>query len=176
LSEQAICPREAETSGGVTREVSPMPGKRTLEDRFWAMVDRRAADECWPWLGAKTGRQGYGHFKRDNRVHKAHRIAFELATGIDPGARVVHHHCESKGCVNPAHLSLISREAHTSLHHHGERSSSAKLTYEEVGVIRSSTLSHAELGRILGVNEDTIGLVRAGRTWRHPERTSEGSL
>lgn len=25
----------------------------TLEERFWAKVDKRADDECWPWLAAR---------------------------------------------------------------------------------------------------------------------------
>lgn len=31
-----------------------------VKARFWAAVDKRAADECWPWVG--TYRRAYGRF------------------------------------------------------------------------------------------------------------------
>lgn len=75
----------------------------TLEERFWAKVDRRGPDECWPWTGGKVG-GGYGAIRRDGGgpVAYAHRVALELA-GIDPGPET-RHTCDNPPCVNTAHL------------------------------------------------------------------------
>jgi hypothetical protein len=33
-----------------------------LEEAFWAKVEKRGPDECWPWLGGRHGRDGRGSF------------------------------------------------------------------------------------------------------------------
>lgn len=77
-------------------------------ERFWAKVERRGPDECWPWL-AGTDR-GWGVFgrKRDGRWVKdyAHRIAYELAHGRPP-VDTIDHLCRNRACVNPAHLEDV---------------------------------------------------------------------
>lgn len=70
--------------------------------RFWAKVDRRGADECWPWT-AGGNRQGYG-IMRFGRINcMAHRVSFVIANGHQPGDCVCHR-CDNPPCCNPAHL------------------------------------------------------------------------
>jgi hypothetical protein len=45
----------------------------------------------------------------------------------------------------------------------------AKLTWEAVGVIRSSNLSDAALAREFGVTTPAVRLVRLNRTWVDPD-------
>ena len=65
------------------------------------------------WGGGKNewNAQGYGRFCiwRDGRRIRlaAHRVAFYIATGEDPGySRVRHYHCDFRPCNTPGHLVL----------------------------------------------------------------------
>lgn len=72
---------------------------------LWKYVAVGAPDECWPWTAA-TRRRGYGIFTVNRRNFVAHRLAFQVATGIDPGELLVCHTCDNPPCCNPAHLFL----------------------------------------------------------------------
>lgn len=88
------------------------PAMRVLR-KFWEKVDLRGADECWLWIGT-TSDNGYGHLF-DGEIVYAHRFAV-CVSGRDPWGYDVHHLCENKLCVNPAHLEMMRREDHQRLH------------------------------------------------------------
>ena len=82
-------------------------------ERFWARVKKTAT--CWLWLGAKRDvKQGYGMVQVTVesargpafRTEAAHRISFELSNGPIPLGSYVLHSCDTRECVNPAHLRL----------------------------------------------------------------------
>lgn len=75
--------------------------------RFWAKVDKTAPGGCWQWTASlNTG--GYGQFRADGTVRRAHRIAWELLAGPIPDGLMLDHRCFNKGCVNPGHLRLVT--------------------------------------------------------------------
>jgi HNH endonuclease len=97
---------------------TPASGKKrmrinNLEEAFWARVDKRGPDECWPWTGTLT-KKGYGQFWRP-RMTTAHRMAYQLHHGITlpPGHEVEIDHVKDRGCTrrdccNPAHLEAVT--------------------------------------------------------------------
>lgn len=73
-------------------------------ERFWAKVAR--STRCWVWR-ASLDQNGYGNVWWNGRVHRAHRVAWELEHGEPPPAdkRVIQS-CGNRGCVRPEHLVL----------------------------------------------------------------------
>jgi hypothetical protein len=75
----------------------------SLESRFWAKVDRRGPDECWPWLGSKIC--GYGIISQNNRCRRASQISWEIHNGAPfPSGKMACHSCDNPECVNPDHI------------------------------------------------------------------------
>lgn len=150
----------------------------SLEDRFWAKVDRRDETECWPWTAA-TNEHGYGVIRPEGRRNgpslKAHRVSLELA-GVDIDGQVVRHSCDNPPCVNPAHLLVGSQADNVADMHErgrGNRGSvngQAKLTEYVVAEIRRRAAAgemKKRLAREYGVDPSTITSITKRRSWRH---------
>lgn len=74
------------------------------KDRFWALVDQRADDECWPWLGKLTP-EGYGQF---GHLRSAHMYVWLYARGPLIYGLELDHTCNRRDCCNPAHLDQVT--------------------------------------------------------------------
>lgn len=74
-------------------------------------VDRRGKDDCWPFLSS-IGRTGCGRFYYRGKCHDAYRIGYTLLVGPIPDGKHLHHTCENRICVNPAHLIPVTRREH----------------------------------------------------------------
>lgn len=91
------------------------PTTLTLEERFWAKVDKTPGQgrngDCWAWIGAKNKR-GYGIFNKGKTALKksvvlpAHRMAYEIHMGVSAADLLVCHKCDNPSCVNPEHFFL----------------------------------------------------------------------
>lgn len=82
---------------------------------FWIKIDRRGADECWPWLASKKPR-GYGQYMAAGKNNYAHRLVYEIEVGPIPEGLQIDHICRRRDCVNPAHLRAVTHlENHQNL-------------------------------------------------------------
>jgi hypothetical protein len=65
-------------------------------------------DGCWYYSGSHS-KQGYAQFKG----RAVHRLIYEIVKGDSlPSSMHVHHKCEVKRCVNPAHLMAVPGSTH----------------------------------------------------------------
>lgn len=79
----------------------------------WKNIEKRGADECWPWMAALSN-GGYGVFRIEGRYYKAHRVVYSLShptfelsaprSNYEKG--FVLHRCDNPRCCNPKHLYL----------------------------------------------------------------------
>jgi hypothetical protein len=90
-----------------TRACASLAATRTLPARVWAKVEK--TPECWLWTGARSltgyGLIGVGDAKTQ-RNRFAHRVVWELVNGPVPEGLYVRHLCNTRHCVNPAHLAV----------------------------------------------------------------------
>jgi hypothetical protein len=96
--------------------------------RFWANVDRRTDDACWPWRGSLNG-SGYGSFGYARTKVGAH-VAALVVDGRPPGPAMVGHHvCFNRQCVNPAHLEVRTKGENNAERHAGYVHFKARVTH-----------------------------------------------
>lgn len=157
--------------------------------RFWSKVDRRSPGQCWPWTAQR--RNGYGFCWVPSGPFRAHRVAYFLSTGIDPGNMMICHRCDNRFCCNPNHMFLGTHQDNqddklrkgrvaAGVRHRSKtkpesvaRGSShwiAKLTEEEVVKIRErhdSGESFGSISRSLGVSLTAVFMAYHGRSWKH---------
>lgn len=157
----------------------------TLEERYFAKVERRGDDECWPWLAARAKRFEHGiiYVGKDgdrNVIWYAHRVGWLLIYGVDPGSHVVRHTCDVAYCQNPGHWLLGTQadniadmmERHRDRHpgRPGERHHGAKLTASQVKEIRDryalGGIQQKDLALEFGIQRPQMSRILSGQRWK----------
>lgn len=162
------CVEERQAGRGV--DLPPVTGE--MRQAFWERVDVGAEDECWNW-NRPPHKTGYGQFSFGGRAMRAHRFSYWLHYDEQPGNLCVCHRCDNRLCVNPHHLYLgtieenLAERNEKGRHSHGEKNHTAKLTEDQVQIIRESRLDPNELARQYGVYPSTIIQIRERRSWKH---------
>lgn len=152
----------------------------SMECRYWSKVEKRGADECWPWLGA-IGGTGHGHFKLNatrsaSVLANAQRISYELNTGIKVsemkpkhwGDLYVCHTCDNPSCVNPSHLYLGTH--FTNMQDKVDRGRALSRTgyrkyadrVGEVLALHATGISQMKIADKTGINQYTISQIVRG--------------
>lgn len=148
---------------------------KPIQERFEGKVMR--SSECHIWTGAFNNK-GYGVFM-DGKAKLAHRVSYEIHTGVIPDGACVLHKCDTPLCVNPDHLFLGTQQENiadmVSKHRTaiGENHSQSKLSIIQVYEIRSDKRSQRVIALDYPVSRAAVGQIQRGETWGHlPERIS----
>jgi len=143
---------------------------------FWALVDERGPDDCWPWIGSLRD-NGYGQFPLGsrNRWVYAHRFALILTSGTEGNCTL--HSCDNPVCCNPAHLRWGTRVDNAAdavarkRQPQGSARANARLTETSVARARAARAAGrtvTALAREYGVSMSTMSVALSGKTWRTP--------
>lgn len=105
--------REGKTLKPITRNLGRRRPKDMPAMEWFASFIGVTEEEptCWLWAGQKSSR-GYGRFSHEGRLVDPHRWIIEKLVKPIPEGHQVDHLCQQHLCVNPAHLQVVSREAH----------------------------------------------------------------
>lgn len=144
-------------------------------EKFWASVEKRGPDECWPWKKYKD-KCGYGTIRvPGSEKLRAPRVAYALAHGIP--ASLVCHSCDNPSCCNEAHLfdgtdSENIVDCVKKGRWAGARPHAIRINPEIVRKVREMR-SQGFIMRIiaseLGITKQNVSHVLNGRSWRHVE-------
>lgn len=155
--------------------LSSTPPVLTTKDieRFWATIDMKLPDECWP--STSYARGGYGLFQHGTKLRGAHRIAHFIATGEWPTYVLHSRKCTTRRCCNPSHLrsGTQSENIADALTVRGSWSKGthnhfARLTEQQVRQFREligTGVTVAEASRTFGISKNAGYHIFHGRTW-----------
>ncbi len=146
---------------------------RDLRTRF-ASHTRRDEGGCLVWTGRATDRRGYGVITIEGKSRRATRVAWLLAHGEWPHSDLfVCHTCDNPACVEPSHLFLGTAAANNldaktkGRNARGERVGGAKLSEQDVALIRQEFGSHKQIAAKYGVSATLVGLIKRRIVWAH---------
>ena len=146
-----------------------------LPKRFnkkWLLND---VTKCHIWQAAHDIK-GYGMFRLDNWMQRAHRVAYACHNEVQLTAKdIIRHTCDTPACVNPAHLLLGTHQDNVNdklargRQPRGTTNYNSKLTEDQVFIIYTNhdLGTQTEIGKLFNVDFHTVSGIRRNVTWRH---------
>lgn len=135
----------------------------TIEERFWAKVEKLGDDDCWNWTGSSRP-AGYGVISKNGKQTSATHVSLEIHGTVIPSGLWVLHKCDNPRCVNPKHLYVGTPKQNSKdavLRNRFKR----KLTPEQALEIKKSSKEAVVLANEYGVSDGLIYAIRNGRKW-----------
>lgn len=94
-----------------TVPLDPIQCAELVQSERWRTRPSPGSD-CLLWAGSVNSK-GYGVIKLAGQ-RQVHRIAYVAANGVDiPPGLVIDHLCNTKCCVNPDHLEVVTQQVNT---------------------------------------------------------------
>ena len=132
---------------------------------------------CWRWIGAHLP-AGYGILKKkgERTYHYAHRLSYEMHTGLPSKGKHVLHKCDHPWCVNPDHLFIgTSHDNHMdqkqkNRHLAGQKNGNAKISEQDVREIKalaSVGMAQHKIADRYGVCQMQVSRIVRGTRWSH---------
>lgn len=122
----------------------------------YLVEDRGYETPCWVWQHGRAN--GYGRIFDDNSVVRlAHVVYWERVNGPVPEGVQLHHRCETKACVNPAHLRPLTQREHSREH--------ARLSLSDLEEIRLACAAgemRKDVAARYGVHPATVSRIARG--------------
>lgn len=131
-----------------------------------------AQSGCLKWQGVTS--RGYGKISYRGRLHRAHRLFYELMVGPIPAGLELMHVCDNPRCINPNHLRAATHSENISDAYAKGRKSVAqgpnhprfRLSAEQVDEAMLSHEPASALAERMGVSASVIYRLRNGVTWK----------
>jgi DNA-binding CsgD family transcriptional regulator len=137
--------------------------------RFWRQVEVQDTG-CWNWI--TKHKRIRPAFPLNNRIMNTQRAAWILTHGPITSNLWVLHKCNNASCCRPDHLYLGTHKQNMEDRDNAQRTAKrarhgmAKLTEDQVALIRSSNQGSRELAAILGIARNYVSSIRKGKRWK----------
>lgn len=152
--------------------------RKSLWDRLHEKLEPNS-NGCWLWT-ASVKEYGYGIIglgRRGQGTAKTHRVAWELYNGPIPEGLCILHKCDVPRCCNPDHLyagtlkqnaqDTVNRGRNFRPNNRAERSSSSKLTIDQVNDIRKKEMTQIKYAKKYNVSRSCVAEIWRGKNWKY---------
>jgi hypothetical protein len=159
------------------RNGSPLIKKKASNGELlnWVRSNcQKDTNECIIWPFALKS-NGYASFRQNYKMLYAHREVCKIAHGGPPTPKHhAAHSCNNRACVNAGHLRWATAEenAKDKTKHgtqpYGEKVHNAKLTKEQVRVIRNlrGKAPQSKIGEMFGITQSHVKDIQLGKCWK----------